>query len=213
MKTRANAERWTQVWQAPVTEKSWFQERPELSMRLIRDSGVSRLGHVVDVGGGASTLVDHLLDDGFRHVHVVDIAAAPLRRAQDRLGARSPLVDWEVADVLTWDPGVPIDLWHDRALFHFLVDGADRARYRDVLACSLKQSGRVIIATFADDGPDSCSGLPTQRYDEDGLVEAFAGLLEPVELVREVHRTPAGGEQSFLYGSFRRADRISSARC
>lgn len=203
------ASHWSHVWQTPTGQPSWYEAHPTTSLRMVRRTGVPASGRVVDVGGGASTLVDHLLADGRRYVTVVDIAPESLRAARERLRERAPFVDWQQADVLSWRPTEPYDLWHDRALFHFLVDDADRARYRHTMAHALRPGGAAVIATFADDGPETCSGLPVARYDESGLTEAFEGLLEPVEFARQVHRTPSGVEQPFLYGSFRRAETIS----
>lgn len=199
------ATHWSSVWQSPATGKSWYQPHPTTSLRLIRRSGLPADARIVDVGGGASTLVDHLLADERRHVTVLDIAPEAIAAAQERLRERAPLVDWQVADALTWRPDGSYDLWHDRALFHFLVEADDRRRYRQTLVRALRPGGSAVVATFADDGPERCSGLPVVRYDEETLADAFAGVLEPVEFEREVHVTPAGDEQRFVYGLFRRS--------
>lgn len=197
------AEHWEAVWAASgAPEKSWYQDRPDRSLELIRRTGLPPTAGVVDVGGGASTLVDHLVADGWSDLTVVDVAAAALEEARRRL-PEAP-VAWVVADLLTWRPGRTFDLWHDRALFHFLCEPEDRERYRTVLADGLAPGGFAIVATFAPDGPERCSGLPTVGYGPEELAAELQPVLVPLDVVAEVHHTPAGAAQSFLYGLFRR---------
>ena len=195
---------WDEVWSGRQPhEVSWYEPDPSVSRRLIEQ--VTRPDQaVVDVGGGASCLVDLLLHDGFQDLTVLDVAAAALAQARRRLGARASRVRWEVADVTRWDPGRLFALWHDRAVFHFLVDDEDRRRYLDKLRSSVVEGGHVVLATFGPSGPDQCSGLPVRRQDRDDLVEALGPDFSPVELLDVVHRTPLGADQAFLYGLFRR---------
>lgn len=160
---------------------------------------------VIDVGGGASTLAVELVHRGFGDVTVLDVSARAVDAARSQLGAEADRVDVVVADVLSWKPERRFDVWHDRAVFHFLVDAEDRARYLATLEATLSPGGRVIVATFALDGPEQCSGLPTAHYDESSLVAMFGAGYQLVESRREEHRTPAGGVQPFTWVALRRA--------
>jgi SAM-dependent methyltransferase len=185
-------------------EVSWFQEVPATSLRLIRSTGAGPHARIVDVGGGASRLVDTLLDAGFERVTVLDVAEAALRRARDRLGPRAARVAWIAADVTAWAPDEALDVWHDRAVFHFLVRPEDRAAYRAALLRGLRSGGHAIVATFAPDGPERCSGLPVARYDPESLAVELGPELRLVESAREDHRTPAGRVQRFQFSRFLR---------
>ena len=157
---------------------------------------------MIDVGGGDSRLVDHLIARGLRCVTVVDISRAALERAKQRL-TDAP-VTWIEADVAGQWSAVPVDFWHDRAVFHFLTDAADRARYVEQLRRMLKPGGQAIIATFALDGPEQCSGLPVVRYSGETLVRELGPEFRLVQTIAETHRTPTGGAQAFLYNRFSR---------
>jgi SAM-dependent methyltransferase len=178
---------------------SWFQPRPDLSLRLIKSSGLPKDAGIIDIGGEASSLVDCLLDEGYSPVAVLDISPAGLRYVRDRLGSRARLVNWFEADVITFDPPRQFGLWHDRAVFHFLTNAADRRAYVQTLRRTLTSDGTVIIATFAMDGPARCSGLPAERYDARKISAELGPKFSLVEQVREVHRTPSGKEQAFIY--------------
>lgn len=186
---------------------SWFEPVPDLSLSLIRQA-VGQGAAVIDVGGGASRLPDALLAAGYRDVTVLDLSAEALARAQARLGAAADAVHWQVADITGWQPERRYDLWHDRAVFHFLTDADDRAAYVQRLQASLAASGTAILMTFADDGPETCSGLPVRRYTPDGLaqeIETHApGLFTVVETGRFEHSTPGGSVQRFQYTVLRR---------
>ena len=150
-------------------EVSWFQENPAPSLELIALAGLSRDASIIDIGGGASRLVDALVDRNVRHITVMDLSAAALDAAKLRLSDRGADVEWVVADVTTWEPSEIYDLWHDRAAFHFLTDQADQSAYVDRLKKAIKPGGYIIIGTFALDGPERCSGLPVVRYDAASL--------------------------------------------
>lgn len=184
---------------------SWFEELPAVSLRMLDASGLTSASCVLDVGGGDSRLVDHLVARGLRCVAVLDVSSAALRRARERLGATAAVPAWIEADVTgTWSID-PVDIWHDRAVFHFLTDAADRARYRAHLERTLTPGGYAIIATFALDGPETCSGLPVARYSPETLQEELGPGFELVESVPWTHTTPWGSSQSFQYSRFRRA--------
>lgn len=186
------------------TEVSWFQERPALSLDLFQAAGATPRSAVVDIGGGASRLVDALVALGYEDVTVLDIAGAALDAARVRLGQKAASVRWLVADVTRWQPDRQYDLWHDRATFHFLVDEADRRAYVDTLRRALASGGHAVIGTFAPDGPERCSGLPIVRYDPASLAATLGPDFALVESRREAHQTPAGAIQSFNFGLFRR---------
>jgi SAM-dependent methyltransferase len=186
------------------TEVSWFQASPDPSLRLIERAGIGPSASVIDVGGGASRLVDALLDRGFASIAVLDLSAAALARSRARLGTRAAIVDWIVADATTWTPTAGYDLWHDRAAFHFLTEEPQRAAYVERLRAALRPGGHAIVATFALDGPERCSGLPVVRYDGDGLARALGPGFERLATVADLHRTPSGGEQRFQFSLFRR---------
>jgi SAM-dependent methyltransferase len=185
-------------------EVSWFQASPEPSLRLIERAGIGPEASVIDVGGGASRLVDALLERGFGAIAVLDLSAAALARSRARLGDRAAAVDWIVADATTWTPTARYDLWHDRAAFHFLTEEPQRAAYVERLRSALRPGGHAIIATFALDGPERCSGLPIVRYDGESLARALGPGFERLETVADLHRTPSGGEQRFQFSLFRR---------
>jgi SAM-dependent methyltransferase len=198
---------WEQVYTTKATNAvSWFQEHADQSLRLIRDSGVARSDSIIDVGGGASTLVDDLLRDGYGALTVLDLSAAALAAAQRRLGRRAREVQWVEADITT--VALPLhayDLWHDRAVFHFLTSPEQRAVYVQAVIRAVKPGGHVIVATFAEDGPTQCSGLPVMRYRADDLHAEFGQPFELLKHEKEAHHTPFGTVQKFVYCYCRKA--------
>ncbi len=181
-------------------EVSWYQTRLEKSLELIRRTGANSSARIIDLGGGASTLVDDLLGSGFKEVTVLDISVAAIHTAQTRLGPRAKDVIWLEADVTQASlPAQRYDVWHDRAVFHFLTNAEDRRRYIDVVNHALKPGGHIIVATFGPHGPLKCSGLDIVRYDSAQLHNEFGNGFALIESFREIHRTPAGKEQDFIY--------------
>jgi SAM-dependent methyltransferase len=196
---------WQRVWNGrEPAAVSWYQPRLETSLQGIAAAGLARDARIIDVGGGASTLVDSLLDLGFSAVTVLDIAQAAIDRARERLGGRAAAVTWIVGDVTAVDLPGTYDLWHDRAVFHFLTERRGREAYVARLRSALRPGGQAILATFGPAGPDRCSGLPTMRYDAAGLLAALAPGFALLESRYEEHRTPAGGRQQFLYARLMR---------
>ncbi len=185
-------------------EVSWFQEYPAPSLELIDLAQPTPQSAIVDIGGGASRLVDHLLARGFDHVTVLDLSEAALAAAKTRLGDKAN-VQWVVADVTTWNPVQAYDIWHDRAAFHFLTDRADRTAYLTRLKQAIKPGGHVVIGTFAIDGPERCSGLPVMRYDAAGLAAELGTGFELIDARRHEHSTPWGAIQRFQFCVFRRS--------
>jgi SAM-dependent methyltransferase len=185
-------------------EVSWFQENPGPSLDLIAATGIRGGADIIDIGGGASRLVDSLLDGGFHPITILDLSAKALEAAKMRLGPRADGVDWIAADVTTWEPSRNYDLWHDRAAFHFLTEPADREAYVARLKQAVRAGGHVIIATFASDGPERCSGLPIVRYDPETLARTLGPGFELVESRRHDHVTPGGNTQRFQFSRFLR---------
>lgn len=197
---------WEGVYSSKPSDRvSWFQPHAEQSLRLIRATGVARTAGIIDVGGGASTLVDDLLADGYSNLSVLDLSGAALAVAKARLQAHAERVQWLEADITRADlPQQAYEVWHDRAVFHFLTEASDRQAYVETVLRSVKPGGHVIVATFADDGPTQCSGLPVVRYSADALHAEFGAPFVLEKHEREEHHTPAGGVQKFVYCYCRR---------
>jgi SAM-dependent methyltransferase len=196
-----NKEHWEQVYQTKTaTSVSWYAPHLELSLRLIERAAGGLDARIIDVGGGASTLVDDLVERGYRAVTVLDLSEKALAVAKARIGARAMGVTWVAADATTAElPEAHYDVWHDRAVFHFLTDAGARRRYVANVRRSVKPGGHVIVATFGPQGPERCSGLDVARYDADALHGEFGAGFLKVDSVREVHTTPWGTEQEFVY--------------
>lgn len=185
-------------------EVSWFQNSPAISLEMIRAANPDRNAAIIDIGGGESRLVDALLQDGYRDLAVLDLSTNALDVVKRRIGTAASTVDWIVADVTTWQPAKAYDVWHDRAAFHFLTDPWDRAAYVERLRSAIAAGGHVIIATFAPDGPEKCSGLPVRRHDSASLSSELGPEFELVEARSEIHQTPWHSTQAFQFSRFRR---------
>ncbi len=192
---------WEQVYSTkPTTGVSWFQEHATQSLRLISDASIPLSASILDVGGGASTLVDDLLAKGYQSLTVLDISSAALKAAQTRLGDNAKKIEWLVGDITSIElPDHAYDVWHDRAVFHFLTSPEQRQAYVDRVLRAVKPGGHIIVSTFAEDGPLQCSGLPVMRYSADGLHAEFGNPFELVRHEKEEHRMPSGGVQKFVY--------------
>jgi len=186
------------------TEVSWFQESPAISLNLIKKANPDHEAAVIDIGGGASRLVDSLLHEGYRSIAVLDLSAHALDAARKRIGPAAAGVDWIVADVTTWQPTRLYDVWHDRAAFHFLTEPRDRMAYVERVRSAVRPGGQVIIGTFAPDGPEKCSGLPVQRHDSASLAAELGTSFELLETHKETHHTPWNSTQAFQFSRFRR---------
>jgi trans-aconitate methyltransferase len=184
-------------------EVSWFQETPALSLELIGLVGAIQNSAIIDIGGGASRLADNLVSQGYQDLTVLDLSAAALASARSRIGERANRVTWITADVTTWQPSRAYDVWHDRAAFHFLTDPNDQAAYIARLRRALRPGGHAIIATFAPDGPERCSGLTVSRYDADALAATLGDGFELIDTRRHDHTTPWGAVQKFQFSTFR----------
>jgi SAM-dependent methyltransferase len=205
MESASRQAHWENVYTTKgENEVSWFQQSPAPSFELITQAGATHASAIIDIGGGASRLVDHLVGQGFEDVTVLDLSGAALEAAKRRLERRADPVHWVVADATAWEPAKAYDIWHDRAAFHFLTDEKDRAAYIARLTQGVKAGGHAIIATFALDGPEKCSGLPVARYDSASLARTLGSKFLLVHTRRHEHATPRGSRQMFQFSVFRR---------
>ena len=191
---------WERVWSRDnPREVGWYQESPSVSLSLVEKTGIGLDAHILDVGAGASTLVDGLLDRGFENIEVLDLTDSAFDHSRSRLGTRSERVVWTTKDVTTFRAAEPIDLWHDRAVLHFLTKKNDRMLYVQSLTESLAPAGHVVIATFALDGPRKCSGLDVVRYGPREINTLLGSSFQLLEIVHETHLTPGKTKKRFTY--------------
>ena len=197
---------WDNIYKdKPASDVSWHQSHLEKSLALICATGVDRNAEIIDVGGGASTLADDLLSAGFQHVTVLDVSLAAIQSAQTRLGARAKEITWLEADITQATlPEHHYDVWHDRAVFHFLTNPQDRRRYVEAVNHALKPGGHLIVATFGPQGPLQCSGLDIVRYTPEQLHDELGERYSLTQSIAEDHVTPVGKHQEFVYCCFRK---------
>jgi SAM-dependent methyltransferase len=203
MSTLERQTHWQNVYQTKgERDVSWFQEIPTISLDLVRATGVGADASIIDIGGGASRLIDALVTEGFRSVTVLDVSEKALSTSRARLDPSAEHVTWIVADVTAWRPDKSYDLWHDRAAFHFLTEPGDRRAYAERMRIALRPGGHVIIGTFAPDGPERCSGLPVVRQDAASIGEVLGPSFKLIESRRHDHQTPGGTVQRFQFSRF-----------
>ena len=196
-------EHWERVYNKNRTEElGWYQDYPEMSLKLIAATGVGGHGNIIDVGGGTSKLAGILLDKGYRRLTVLDISGSSIEKAKLQLGEKSKQITWIEADVTQFDFTERFDIWHDRAVFHFLTDPVDRGKYVGVLNQALKPGGHLIISTFGLKGPPRCSGVNVVRYSAETLHYEFGNTFVMIESFDEVHNTPSNVQQNFVYCRF-----------
>lgn len=200
------AEHWDDAYAQGEATRSWFEAEPVMSLRMIDAAGVSDDASVVDIGGGTSRLVEALLVRGHDDLTVLDVSEAALRITQDRLGADAGEVHWIAADIRAWSPGRVFDVWHDRAVMHFLCEPADQDAYRNTLNAASRPGSVAVFGCFAPDGPTHCSGLPVMRRDVADLVDFLGPAWSLVAQDRELHPTPSGSAQPFTWAAFVRAE-------
>ncbi len=198
-------EHWENVYQNKSAEEvSWYQETPTISLSITQKLNLQKKAAIIDVGGGASTFVDGLLQAGFEQVSVLDLSSNALELAKQRLGVEAEKVNWRVEDVMQLKTEQKYTFWHDRAVFHFLTQAEERVKYKKALLSSVVSGGYAMIAAFSIGGPKQCSGLNIVQYDADKIRKELEGTLEWVEEVIETHLTPNGKEQLFRYFIFRK---------
>ena len=196
---------WEQVYSEKTpTEVSWFQSHPQQSLELVNTAAIDKTARIIDVGGGASTLVDFLLDAGYQNIAVLDIAQAAIEQAKRRLGERASKVVWIKEDVTAFSADEAFDIWHDRAVLHFLTGRDEQKKYVAVLRRTLKPGGQAVIAAFNLEGPDKCSGLGIVRYSAETMSALLGCAFQLIETLTEEHATPRGSSQSFVYCRFRK---------
>ena len=201
----SNTDHWNEVYSKKTeAELSWHQDDPSVALDLMKMAALTVRPSVIDIGAGTSSLMDRLLDIGFSDLSALDLSESALAAARVRLGARENSVKWMVADITRWVPTQTYDIWHDRAVFHFLVKPDDRDAYIQRLSRSVIPGGHAIIATFALDGPEKCSGFPVARYSSDTLAETLGSGFSLVAYQVYLHYTPWGSQQSFQYSLFRK---------
>jgi trans-aconitate methyltransferase len=198
------AARWDAAYAQGDETRSWFEEYPAMSLRMLDCAGVSAAAALIDVGGGASPLAGVLLDRGFRDLTVLDISAAGMQHARDRLGLRADQVHWLTADVLSWHPGRHYQAWHDRAVYHFLTTVEHRRQYLRTLDAATAPGALAVFGCFAPEGPQHCSGLPVARYNAAQLARQIGAKWFLIGQEREEHITPAGAIQPFTWIALRR---------
>ena len=196
---------WGDVYQEKSpSELSWYQKEPKLSLELIRCTNVASNDAIIDVGGGASVLVDYLSKESFTNLTVLDISENAIAMAKKRLGDTAKSIEWIVSDITQFDTSQKFSLWHDRALFHFLTDPSDREIYVKALIKAIRNEGHLIIATFAIGGPEKCSGLEIVQYDSEKMIAELCDNFALLEERKEIHITPANKEQEFIFFHFLR---------
>ncbi|MCW7473994.1 SAM-dependent methyltransferase [Leptospira levettii] len=196
-------------WEIIYTEKqpnqvSWTQETPSISLQLIQNTNLPTSAKIIDVGGGESNLVDHLLELGYNHLSVLDISQNALNRCKQRLGESGKNIEWIVSDITLFQSEIKYDIWHDRAVFHFQTEPDTISKYKSNLINALNDNGQFIIGTFSDLGPKKCSGLEIKQYTEKTLTDTFSPEFSPIEFQREDHHTPFGTVQNFVFGRFQK---------
>lgn len=187
-----------------VNEVSWYQPTPEHSLDFVKQLAVPATASIIDIGGGDSFLVDHLLQMGYSDITVLDISEAAIQKAKQRLGKKATLVKWVVSDILDFKTAKQFDCWHDRAAFHFLTDPAEIENYLALAQQHISPSGKMIIGTFSTEGPDKCSGLPVKQYNENMLGTTLKKWFTKIRCITTDHITPFKTIQNFLFCSFKK---------
>jgi 2-polyprenyl-3-methyl-5-hydroxy-6-metoxy-1,4-benzoquinol methylase len=196
---------WQTIYETKtLKEVSWFQPIPETSLNLFQRFNLPKTSKIIDVGGGDSFLVDNLLELGYENISVLDISAAAISRAKQRLGERSEKVQWIIEDIVNFVTDEQYDFWHDRAAFHFLTEEEEVKSYVNILKKSIKQGGILVIGTFSEEGPKKCSGIEIKQYAEMTMSDVFAEFFEKIDCINTEHTTPFDSTQNFIFCSFKR---------
>jgi 2-polyprenyl-3-methyl-5-hydroxy-6-metoxy-1,4-benzoquinol methylase len=196
---------WEKVYNTKqLNEVSWYQPSPKESLQFFQELNIPKNASVIDIGGGDSFLVDHLLELGYSNITVLDISAKAINKAKERLGSKATLVKWIVSDVLDFNNEIKYDCWHDRAAFHFLTTTAEIENYITIAQKNLTAKGKLIIGTFSTDGPEKCSGLPVKQYSENLLSNTLEKWFSKIKCITTNHVTPFKTVQNFLFCSFKK---------
>jgi trans-aconitate methyltransferase len=196
---------WENIYQTKdLKDVSWYQPTPTTSLDFLKQFNIPTTAKIIDIGGGDSFLVDHLLDLGFTDITILDISAASLDRAKQRLGYRATKVKWIVADAATFKPTEQYDFWHDRAAFHFLTQEQEITNYIDTIQKSIKPTGVLVIGTFSEQGPKKCSGIEIKQYSETTMTDRLKKFFEKVKCITVDHQTPFDTIQNFIFCSFKK---------
>ncbi len=198
-------EHWDRVYTTkPFNGVSWYQARPDVSLEFVRELDIAKTEAIIDVGGGDSFFVDHLLALGYTHITVLDISAAAIERAKLRLGELAGMINWVVSDITEYQPDRKFDFWHDRAAFHFLTTEEQVNKYLATANRALSPSGKMVIGTFSESGPEKCSGLPVKKYSESSLDHLLGKWFQKIKCIHTDHLTPFNTIQNFLFCSFKK---------
>lgn len=196
---------WEKIYQTKSLEEvSWYQPTPETSLAFIKQFNVPKTAKIIDIGGGDSFFVDHLLDLGYQDITVLDISETALNKAKHRLGEKSNTVKWIVADAATFKPTEQYDFWHDRAAFHFMTKNSEIESYINTIKQFIKPTGILVIGTFSEQGPKKCSGIEIKQYSENSMVNRFQEYFEKIKCFTIDHKTPFDTIQNFVFCSFKR---------
>jgi len=196
---------WEQIYQTKKPDQvSWYQPTPVTSLSFFEQYNVPKEAKIIDIGGGDSFLVDHLLNRGYKDITVLDISESSLERAKSRLGDRSGLVKWIVEDAATFEPTERYDFWHDRAAFHFLTKEDEIQNYINTVQQSINPSGILVLGTFSEQGPKKCSGIEIKQYSETSMTDRLKGSFEKIKCITVEHKTPFDTIQQFIFCSFRK---------
>lgn len=200
---------WENIYQTKeLKEVSWFQPTPDTSLDFFKQLNVPTTAKIIDIGGGDSFLVDHLLDLGYQDISVLDISAAAINRAKQRLGDDAKKVKWIVADAATFKPAEKYDFWHDRAAFHFLTDEQEISNYLETAQENINPTGVLVIGTFSEQGPKKCSGIDIKQYSETTMTERLKKFFEKIKCITVDHNTPFDTIQNFVFCSFRKLQTV-----
>ncbi len=196
---------WENIYQTKeLNEVSWFQPKPETSLNFFEEFAISSTAKIIDIGGGDSFLIDHLLLLGYIDITVLDISNSAIERAKKRLGSNAEKVKWIVSDIVDFEPTESYDVWHDRAAFHFLTNKEDREKYVSIADKGLTNDGLLIVGTFSETGPLKCSGVEIQQYSEISLIEQMKSKFQKINCFTIDHTTPFNTIQNFLFCSFKK---------
>lgn len=199
---------WENIYQTrELKDVSWFQPTPETSLDFFKQFNVPKTAKIIDIGGGDSFLVDHLLDLAYQDISVLDISEAAIEKAKQRLGERAKNVKWIVADAATFKPTEKYDFWHDRAAFHFLTDEQEISNYLETAQQNISPMGILVIGTFSEEGPKKCSGIEIKQYSETTMTEQLNKFFEKIKCIIVDHKTPSGSIQNFVFCSFRKSQK------